>query len=71
MCSRPPHLEFHSEVCGAADGSIATQFDEEQTKSKLILLLVLSGGHKLQPQDVIFNAVQVVMAYFIFLKAQK
>lgn len=58
-------------MCGAADGSTATQFDEEQTKSKLILLLLLSDGHKLQPQDVIFNAVQVVMAYFIFLKAQK
>lgn len=53
-------------MCGAADGSIATQFDEEQTKSKLILLLLLSDGHKLQPQDVIFNAAQVVMAFSPF-----
>lgn len=71
MCSLPTHLEFHSEVYGEANGSVATQFDKEQTKSKLVLHLLLSDGHKLQPQDVIFNAAQVVMAHFIFLKAQK
>lgn len=45
------------------------QFDKEQTKSKLFLLL--SYGHKLQQQDVIFNIALVVVAYFMFLRAQK
>lgn len=57
-----PHLEFPSQVHGEANGSNATQFDKEQTKSKLFL----SYGDKLQPQDVIVNVAQVVMAYFIF-----
>lgn len=40
-------------------------------KASFFFFCFLSYGHKLQQQDVIFNVAQMVVAYFIFLKAQK